>query len=252
MTLKIIWFSDLHLRAEANPARERTERRIKACLDDAVRHHPDADLCVISGDIAHGGIEAEYSRFAHFGFDRWPGLHLLPGNHDDPDRLARLTGHQSRYWPKSIQAGGFDLLFLDSTLPASSGGRIGSDGLDAIDKLCSAPDTQVLVFLHHQPAPTFIPSADTIGLADQPELAALLARHQGKVAHMFFGHCHLPISGSLHGTGFTGLPATAIQQFPNFADARFIAAPEMPPAYGVILAQPGSIAVHTVTVPEPN
>lgn len=102
--------------------------------------------------------------------------------------------------------------------------------------------------MHHQPTRTFIPSADTIGLADRVAFEALVRRFRKKIAHIFFGHCHLPISGSLCGVGFTGLPATAPQQYPNFASQRFVPDPKAPPAYGVVFTEEATISTHVVWV----
>lgn len=246
MTLKLIWMTDLHLRAQGDPGAAVNEARLRACIDHAHLHHADAQLCVVTGDLADTGEMAEYRDLERFGLGRWNDLRVLPGNHDRADVLAQSLTGKDRHWPESMSVAGFRLVLLDTSVAGSDRGRVGGDVLKWLDAQCRECAEPILLFMHHQPGPTFVPSTDTIGLEDASAFADLLARQRGRIAHIFFGHCHMPISGSLAGVGFTGLPATAHQQYPNFADETFVTDWMAPPYYGVIFADEHTIATHIV------
>lgn len=250
--MKIIWLTDLHLREARDPLAVVMEERLKRCLEHIGAHHADASLCVITGDIGNTGDEAEYAAFQRIMADFRLPYRVLAGNHDDRSAL-RATASVQTFAASETLIGGETLreakaLFLDTQKTGSSGGTISHHDLLWLDRELASADAPALIFMHHQPTRVFIPSVDTIGLDNPDDLKAILLKHQSQVAHIFFGHCHLPISGSLAGIGFTGLPATATQQAANFDTTEFIADPAGDPAYGIIFIEGSNVVCHTVHV----
>lgn len=251
---KIVWLTDLHLRAATDPLAMVMEERLKRCLEHIGAHHADASLCVIGGDIGNTGQAAEYTAFQRIMSGCRLPWRVLAGNHDN--RLAlRATAASQTFSGTETLVGVESLaeakvLFLDTQKTGSSAGTISDDDLLWLDRELAVAETPALIFMHHQPTPVFIPSIDTLGLDNPEALEAVLLKHRSRIAHIFFGHCHLPISGSLAGIGFTGLPATTIQQAANFDTTEFIADPIGEPAYGVIFVKGSNVVCHTVHVRE--
>ena len=255
MITKILWFTDLHLRNRADPLAGMIESRFQHCLDHALARHADADFCVFTGDIANDGQAAEYAAFTRLMSGFPLPYHALMGNHDartalsvalaspGPSATGTLTG--------SRIVGDQLAIFLDTHIPGSDAGHLAEADLAWLDQSLAAADRPALIFMHHQPGRVFIPSFDGIGLENAQAFQALLSRHRDRIAHIFFGHCHLPISGSLAGIGITGLPATATQQAANFATDDFVADLDAEPCYGVILVDGPNLACHTLQVTAP-
>lgn len=82
--MKLIHLTDTHLTAPGEalygtfPA-----QRLRACVDSINREHSDAELCVITGDLAHKGDPAAYVEMAAILSDLNMPVQLLIGNHDD-------------------------------------------------------------------------------------------------------------------------------------------------------------------------
>jgi len=60
-------------------------------------------------------------------------------------------------------------------------------------------DESVWVFMHHNPVPIGIAPMDKIMLLDADRLTDAVAPHRNRIRHFFLGHCHLLLTGSLHG-----------------------------------------------------
>lgn len=59
--LKLIWMSDLHFVAEGDVLGHDPRVRLEAAVAHINRHHGDADMCFISGDLANHGARADYA-----------------------------------------------------------------------------------------------------------------------------------------------------------------------------------------------
>ena len=82
--MKLVQISDIHLVPHgALLFGEDPAARLRACVDDNNRHHADAQLCVITGDLTHDGDPAAYRVLADCVDKLVPPVRLLMGNHDD-------------------------------------------------------------------------------------------------------------------------------------------------------------------------
>jgi hypothetical protein len=100
--------------------------------------------------------------------------------------------------------------------------------------------------MHHNPIPTHIPPVDTIGLMNGAAFRSILARYARKVRHIFFGHCHLPISGSTAGVPTTSLRGTNHASIVRFSERDVLLGSDLPEAYGVVFAGADYVTVHMV------
>jgi 3',5'-cyclic AMP phosphodiesterase CpdA len=210
--MKIIHITDTHIVPEGetiyglDPA-----ARLAAVIDDVCRRHADADLAVITGDLADRGDEASYRRLRPL-LDRLPmPVQLMIGNHDSRDTFLASFPEGSRDEGGFVQSvldlpnGGGRLLFLDTNEPGWSGGRYCDERLAWLEaRLEEASDRPAYIFMHHPPFGLDVPHFEKIYLVRPEPFVGALKRHKGGVRHIFLGHVHIPVSGvSPEGIPFT-------------------------------------------------
>ncbi len=211
--MKIIHITDTHIVPEGetifglDPA-----ERLGAVIDDVRARHADADLVVISGDLADRGDDVSYKRFGSL-LEHLPmPVRLMIGNHDSranfaacfPDTTVDEAGFVQSVF--DLPDGGGRLLFLDTNEPGWSGGRYCDQRLAWLTaRLEEADERPAYVFMHHPPFSLGVPHFEKIILAEPERLLQVLESHKGGVRHLFFGHVHIPVSG----VSSAGIPFTA-------------------------------------------
>ncbi|MDA7945895.1 MAG: phosphodiesterase [Hyphomicrobiaceae bacterium] len=250
--MKIIHVTDIHLTGEGGTVLERSPgHNFLACLDHIVAHHADADLCVITGDLAHWGEREAYEHLQQI-LSPFPiETRLMIGNHDDrqifqavfPDTPSDANGFVQ--WSEATKAGRF--IYLDTTEPGTHAGHFGHDRQQWLRaELENLEDEACYLFMHHHPSPIGIRAMDDIGQVNAPELRAILHAHRSKIAHIFFGHCHLPLSGTVCGIPFAALRGTNHHGWQDFTGSPRLKGAELTPAYNVVLLENGDCVIHTI------
>lgn len=192
------------------------------------------DAILATGDLVQDDA-AGYAHFRElFGALGKPVL-CIPGNHDDvPALRAALAGppfHLAPTWDR----GAWRIVLLDSSVPHEVGGRLGKDGLAALEQaLEGAAGRHVLVALHHHPLPLGSAWLDDIGLADAGAFLAVLERHSC-VRGVVFGHVHQAFEGRHGRVRVLGTPSTFSQFLPH--SGRF-AIDTRPPGWRTLRLQP--------------
>ncbi len=219
---RVLQITDTHLYADPDgcllglPTRRSFEAVLALARVLADGREPDAVL--LSGDLVHDERPEGYLYLRGRMQDLGIPFHAIPGNHD---RVGLLAGHLdpgAGQRVRGVLVGGWHLVLLDSTLPGEDGGRLGPDGLMALDlTLGACPGLPTLVCLHHQPVPVGSPWLDGIGLADGEALLAVLARH-AQVRGVVWGHVHQEFDGVRSGLRLLGTPSTCVQFLPDSAD----------------------------------
>lgn len=182
--------SDTHIRADDAGAAAAQLRRALAGARDY-----GADVILLTGDLVNDERDEEYSVLADVIADPPAPLFVLPGNHDDRERLrARLSGHH--YLPRSgvlsyaIENFPVRVVCLDQIVPGETYGLLTQAGARWLDEtLAAAPDKPTIVALHHPPFSTHDMLFDTIGLRDADLFASVLERHH-QVVRVICGHHH--------------------------------------------------------------
>jgi 3',5'-cyclic AMP phosphodiesterase CpdA len=255
--MKLVHISDIHI----NPAPILgidPVTNFKACLDHVAAFHADTDRIVITGDLTHHGLRESYLQLkdilAASPLQGEKEPRLLIGNHDDRDTFrsvfpeARSDECGYLQWSEDVPAGRF--IYLDSAEKGTHAGLFGRDRLAWLrHELARAVDdgAGAWLFLHHNPTRVHVANADRIGLVDEGEFLTLLLEYRNAIRHIFFGHCHFTLSGSIHGIAFSAPRSTCHTCWPDFSGiAGRMGHGDLVPNYNVCILSEGSVVVHSI------
>lgn len=247
--MKLLQFTDIHLTAPGTTIAGRDPiANFRKALEHALVCHDDAEAAIITGDLSDWGDAADYALLRTILADFPIPTHLCIGNHDD--RPALQTA-----WPEMFTDG-----FAQKTIPLSLGTAITVDtwGPEShaghfceararwLDTALTEAEGPVWLFMHHNPVPLRIEPMDQIMLLDADRFRDTIRPHTAKINHIFHGHCHLPLAGSLCGIPFSAPRGTNHAGWPDFGNTRFLAGADLPESYAVIFADADSTMVHMV------
>ncbi|PMR72833.1 phosphodiesterase [Billgrantia endophytica] len=201
--MKIIQITDTHFvppgRTLYNLDPAASLRRIVADINE---RHADADLVVITGDLANDGDEDAYRLLLDTLAPLPCEVRLLLGNHDDRGSFRRVFPDASVDSQGFIQSalttpdGALRLLFLDSHEPETTGGKYCPARLGWLaTELAKTPDVPAVIFIHHPPFDAGFAHFKHIGFHDPEPLMEVLRAHPAGIRHLFFGHIHISLSG---------------------------------------------------------
>lgn len=224
--------------------------RLSAAINDINQNHGDADLCVITGDLAHTGEREAYDALSECINKLTIPCHVIMGNHDHREKLQASISNVYRDPNGFIQSvlptksGNFFL--LDTQQEGSHEGVYCKSRIEWLShQLTVNSDKPAYLFMHHPPFDIGIPVMDKIGMksADALALKNLLDGFDN-IKHIFFGHVHRPISGSWNNISFSTLRGTNHQVWLDFSDTYIIPGSHEQPAYSVVFLQAETILVH--------
>jgi 3',5'-cyclic AMP phosphodiesterase CpdA len=246
--MKIIQITDLHLVRPGDRLFDTDpHERLRLCLADIARHHADADLLVVTGDLAHQGDPVAYGALRETLLDFPVPVELLIGNHDDRIALRAafpgLPDDGAGFVQSSRDTRAGRLLFLDTNEPGTHAGGYCDARFNWLARqLAGSPSAHAFIFMHHPPGPIAYRPADEIGLRPSRRFLELVQQHQ--VRHIFFGHVHRPVSGSWGSAPFSALRGLNHQVWLDFAALDGIPCSLEPPAYAIIFLSPEAVVVH--------
>ncbi len=214
---KLICMTDIHITDEGDEiiGLDPLERFI-AARDAALADHADAEAMILMGDLTHHGRVTQYERLA-------PALAEVPipvikmiGNHDRREAFLEVFGEtpvtSDGHVQQVVDIGTHRIITLD-TLDGPPypqwhhAGMLGPERLAWLKAALDGAEGRIpLVFAHHPPFETGIIGMDYIKLQDGEALLDLLAQYNG--VHLFCGHIHRTISGSIKGVGWSMLKST--------------------------------------------
>jgi 3',5'-cyclic-AMP phosphodiesterase len=248
--MKLLHLTDIHLTAAGCTIGGRDPRvNFERALADILRHHHDADLLVITGDLTDCGDRDDYE-WLKARLDRFPiPARLCIGNHDR--RAAFLSVFPDCTGPDGFAQGAQDTaagrcLFLDTAEPDTHAGRYCEPRQDWLEARLREHPGPFLLFMHHNPMPTHIASTDDIMLLDDVAFRRIVGRHRDKIRRIFFGHCHIPLAGSVSGVPVSSLRGTNHASYPDFTETDAAIAADLPETYGVVFLGDDYVTVHMV------
>ena len=248
--VKLIQLTDIHLTSPGATIGGRDPNaNFERALDDVLANHRDAELMVITGDLSDWGDEPDYIRLRERLSEFPVPTELCIGNHDDRATFLKVFpeyGGHDGFVQNVRDTSVARCLLLDTWGPQTHAGHYCATRCDWLDARLGEHDGPFLIFLHHNPIPVHIEAVDQIGLLDAAPFAEIVGTHCHKVRHIFFGHCHLPLSGSVAGVPVSGIRGTNHAGYPTFTETKKLTASNLPEAYGVAFVDPNSVTVHMV------
>ncbi|MGE3651367.1 MAG: phosphodiesterase [Reyranellaceae bacterium] len=224
--------------------------RLAAAVKVINRDHPDIAFVIVTGDLAHWGQAAAYAELSKVLAGLAAPSILMMGNHDRRAPLRTVfpdVDDDGNGFVQSIrQFPAATVITLDTADEESRthAGLLCPARLDFLDRaLAEAPaDRPVLLFQHHPPFDTGLPSLDRIRLQNPEALWAVFERRR-RPDHMFFGHVHRPIAGTWRGVPFH------IQRATNHQVAFDLVSSEIPgtleqPDYSLVGVTREAIVIH--------
>lgn len=256
--MKIAHVSDIHIHDEtimgADPI-----ANFRACLGHLRARHGDVERVVITGDLTHHGRPESYAALrallAESGLTGDQAPRLLLGNHDDRDVYFSAFPDAPRdpngfaQWTEDTPAGRF--IYLDTLEPGTHAGRLCRARLAWLERALEAAANDgrsAHLFMHHNPTPVHVANADLIGLEDgASSLRDLLSAFPGQVRHLYFGHCHFTLSGSIRGVPFSAPRPTSHPNWPDFSgDAHRVGFGGLAQSYNLCFIDADATVVHTI------
>ncbi len=215
---------------------------------------PLPDAVLVTGDVATTPAPAEYDRAGELLGALAMPVHVLAGNHDDPEELHarwRLPGRRGDPLQHTADVGPLRLVLADTTLPGRPEGGLDAERLAWLDaQLAAEPGRPTVVAVHHAPLTTGVRGMDAIGFlpAGRPALAEVLSRHP-HVVRVVGGHVHRAAVATLGGRVVVACPSTH-RQLELDLTGEALAFGADPPALALHRLDPdGALTTHLVAVP---
>lgn len=250
--MKLIHISDIHIHDQKILGHD-SVANFKACMSHVDDCNGGADLVVISGDLTHHGKPSSYALLRNM-LDGWSFCPLLMmGNHDNRQNFhaafpdTPTDDHGFVQYAHDTDLGRF--LLLDTAQAGTHAGRYCDNRQHWLRKhLDEAVQKNLPVYLvmHHNPVEVGIANADDIGLMDGPEFREILVQYRAAIRHIFFGHCHYVLSGSVCGIPFSAPRGTSHPCAPDFSGIDRMGYGDLSPTYNVCLLTEHSTVVHSI------
>jgi len=214
----LLHLTDIHLYAEAGRELKgiNTRQSFRAVQELALRHHFDADLTILGGDLAQDESEEAYRYLAgEIEKMRMPFVYV-PGNHDDIDLMRSYLGEITF----SVGLDGWQLIFLNTHIDGEVAGFLVESQLKLLEReLLAVKDKPVLIIMHHPPVPIDSEWLDEICLLNSNAFWQVVDRFPS-VKCVLFGHAHQAFDQMRGSVRLLCSPATAIQFMPKQNDFR--------------------------------
>jgi Icc protein len=248
--LNLLQLTDSHLYAD--PSRcllgINTLETFDEVLAQALQETGNPDFILATGDLVHDASVTGYKRLlGRMQLTEIP-TYCLPGNHDAPGKMSHILNQDNVHCIPSVQAKGWSLIFLDSTIPNNDGGRLNEDQLGLLEVLLQAhADKHTMICMHHHPVPVGSRWMDTMVL-ENPDPFFKLIDNNPQVQAVLCGHIHQAFDTEYRGVRLLGSPSTCVQFIPRVDD---FAIDAIPPGYRWMSLQPdGSILTGLKSLPK--
>jgi 3',5'-cyclic-AMP phosphodiesterase len=235
MGVHVLHISDIH--AVADPAAlvygREADANLRRVVDAAQTRRRRFDAVVVTGDVADDASQGAYQRV--HGLLRPLGdiLRWVPGNHDEPERMAEVDGDAFT----STTVGPWRVLTFDSRWPGRTPGRATAEAIERLEaELDESDGSPCVVLVHHPPRPPC--EHPDCRISEGLPLLDVLDRHHD-VRVVLSGHLHRSFGWVRGGTCWIGAPSTCMQvEHPHHTHTA-----EPPAAHVMELGDDGSVLV---------
>jgi Icc protein len=214
---------------------------------------PLPDAVLLTGDVTEHASETEYARAAELLAQLSIPLHLLVGNHDDPDGMrAHLgaPGDQGEPLQYSQALGPLRLVACDTSVRGQDAGALGPERLAWLEaELERDRTTPTLLAMHHPPLLIGMGVLDEIGLAQDDRLALReLISANRQVKRIVAGHVHRGATGAIGGCPVFVCPSSYLQLALDLLPDSEIALVREPPCFGLHVTLDDELTSHVVPI----
>ena len=213
--LRVAQITDTHLYAD--PDGRLMGLNTRACLEQVVElaRRRSPSLVIATGDLTHNGSPQAYRLLQECFAPLQAPVYCLPGNHDERDVLRTVLDDGPCYSPAHVQAGSWQMAFVDTSVEGSDDGHIAARELEQLDGiLAQSPDRPAIVWLHHQPVPVGSRWLDTMAVDNADEFFRVIDRHP-QVRAVAWGHVHQCFEAQRNRVALLAAPSTCIQFQPG-------------------------------------
>lgn len=225
--MKLIHISDIHINPQAIVGSDSVDQ-FKKVLAHVEKHHMDADKVVITGDLTHLGLPESYQVLRDMLSTSALRDHLEPvlmiGNHDSRENFAaafpRVPLDENGFVQHCEETPLGLFVYLDTKLDNSHAGEYCAARQNWLRKVleqAQADGKAVWLFMHHNPMKTGVANADMISLVNEKQFRSILAEYRQIIRHIFYGHCHYSLSGSVEGIPVSAPRSTSHPNWPEFS-----------------------------------
>ena len=228
---RVVQITDLHLVAEpGGTVRDvDTHDTLQRVVARVRLEEPGPGMVLVTGDISEDGSPESYHRARQLFEQMQIPYRCIPGNHDSRDALSSVIPLSVPGVGRSIFAGGWQIVLLDSTVAGSEDGRFGRETLAALDgTVRNFRDTPALICLHHHPVVVGGAWGEAVGLENANQFFEVVDAHRN-VHGVLWGHIHQEFEAKRRRMRLMGSPSTCFQFAPG-EDGELATAPD-PPAY---------------------
>jgi len=173
------------------------------------------DILLLTGDLTQDETPASYERLRQAVSALGIPTYWIPGNHDILSTMQPILQGTVFSPERAFQAGGWNVVLLDSVIPQHTAGKLSNTELAFLDQQLQAfPQMPSMVVLHHPPCLINSPWMDEIGLQNAEAFYEVLGRHP-QVKIVLFGHIHQAFEGDRQGIHYLGSPSACVQFKPR-------------------------------------
>ena len=248
--MKLIHFSDIHLTTPPEIIYGRDPNvNFATGLKHCLSLHSDAAALIITGDLTEHGELENYQHLKTIVDTLRMPVYLTIGNHDNRDNFAEVfpehtdeNGFAQRVFKLPKGTG----IMLDTRNLDYHWGELCKTRLDWLSNQLQILEGPIWIFMHHHPIRTHLERMDYFMLRDHEAFGDVVAPHRDKIAHIFFGHIHLPTFGSMRGIPVSATRGPNHNGWPDYWESRVARGADVLEAYTVVFADKGSTTVQMV------
>lgn len=172
------------------------------------------ELLLATGDLTESADDSAYAFLAARLGELGVPVLAVPGNHDEPERMARWLPSTATGAPLVHDAGRWRLVLLNSVIPRAVPGQLEESTLAALEEILAGDGRPVLIALHHQPLPVGSPWIDRYPLQQPEAFRDIVCRHPA-VRAVCWGHVHQAFDLHQDGVRWLACPSTAANSLPG-------------------------------------
>jgi len=218
-SLLVAQLTDTHLFADEAGAMMgvQTAQTFRAVIERVKGLPRKPDILLLTGDLSQDETPASYERLRDAVNALQIPTYWIPGNHDVLDVMQPVLKGGMFLSERGFQAGGWNVVLLDSVVPRQTAGELSAAELAFLDRQLRAfSHLPGLVALHHPPCLIDSTWMDEIGLQNADALYEVLEQHP-QVKIVLFGHIHQAFDSDRQGIRYLGTPSACIQFKPRSA-----------------------------------